>query len=249
MSARVSTAGMYLAYCVETTAGVMPTTGYTKIPEIKSMPSFNPAPETIESTTLEETEYKTYVEGLKDLGGALEFGANLTDDLVSFWETLLETYDAAESSGKSVWFAVVHPKLAKATFFCGDPAPIGLNEAAVSAMAETTLYITPVSAPIMAAKPTVTGGGNVNLGTLMIGTNVLTPFFNPGITNYTASTSNASDAIVAMPEDNSATVSITSTDATISTNTATWGSGQNVVNIAVTNGGASKTYKVTVTKT
>ena len=156
MSQRVSTAGMYLAYCAETTAGTRPTTGYTKIPEIKSMPSFNPAPETIESTTLDETEYKTYVEGLKDLGGALEFGANLTDDLVDFWETLLTAYDTAAAAGKSVWFAVVHPKLTKATFFCGDPAPIGINEAAVSSMAETTLYITPVSAPILAAKPTTT---------------------------------------------------------------------------------------------
>lgn len=161
MSARVSTAGMYLCYCVEATAGTMPTTGYTKIPEIKSMPSFNPAPEVIESTTLEETEYKTYVEGLKDLGGALEFGANLTDDLVEFWEDLLDAYDTAEAAGKAVWFAVVHPKLAKATFFQGDPAPIGLNEAAVSAMAETTLYITPNSAPIMAAKPTLATSNTV----------------------------------------------------------------------------------------
>lgn len=161
MSARVSTAGMYLCYCVETEQGTMPTTGYTKIPEIKSMPSFNPAPETIESTTLEETEYKTYVEGLKDLGGALEFGANLTDDLVTFWEELLTAFDTAEAAGKATWFAVVHPKLTKATFFQGDPAPIGLNEAAVSAMAETTLYITPVSAPKMAAKPTLATSGTV----------------------------------------------------------------------------------------
>jgi hypothetical protein len=37
------------------------------------MPSFNPAPNTIDSTTLAETEYMTYVKGLKDLGGALEY--------------------------------------------------------------------------------------------------------------------------------------------------------------------------------
>ena len=56
MSQRVSTAGMYLAYCVETSAGVRPVSGYTTIPEVKSMPSFNPSPETIQSTTLMETE-------------------------------------------------------------------------------------------------------------------------------------------------------------------------------------------------
>ena len=56
MSQRYSTAGMYLCYAVETSKGVRPTSGYTIIPEIKTMPSFNPSPETIDSTTLLETE-------------------------------------------------------------------------------------------------------------------------------------------------------------------------------------------------
>lgn len=164
MSQRVSTAGMYLCYCVETTKGTRPTTGYKVIPEIKSMPSFNPAPETIQSTTLLETEYHTYVEGLKDLGGALEYGANLTDDLMDFWEDLLDEFDAAELEGKAMWFCVVHPKLTKAIFFEGDPSPIGLNEATVGGMAETTLYVTPNSAPIMEAKPGLDSGSNTVLG-------------------------------------------------------------------------------------
>lgn len=154
MSQRFSTAGMLLVYAVEATAGTRPTTGYTKIPEVKSMPSFNPAPETIQSTTLEETEYHTYVEGLKDLGGALEFGANLTADLISAWETCNTAHDAL-TDGKAMWFAVVHPKLEKAVFFQGDPSPLGLNEATVGSMAETTLYITPNSAPEWQDKPTI----------------------------------------------------------------------------------------------
>lgn len=154
MSERLSTAGMSLMYAVETTKGTRPTTGYKVIPEIKTMPSFNPAPNTIDSTTLAETEYMTYVKGLKDLGGALEYGANLTEDLIEFWDELLDAYDTASAAGLSVWFAVVHPKLTKATFYIGEPAPIGFNEASVGSMAETTLYITPNSAPIMEAKPT-----------------------------------------------------------------------------------------------
>lgn len=154
MSERLSTAGMSLMYAVEATAGTRPTAGYTTIPEIKSMPSFNPAPNTIESTTLEETEYMTYVKGLKDLGGALEYGANLTEDLIEFWDELLEAHESAAAEGKAMWFAVVHPKLSKATYYKGEPAPLGFNEAEVGSMAETTLYITPNSAPIMDAKPT-----------------------------------------------------------------------------------------------
>ena len=155
MSQRYSTAGMYLCYCVESTKGSMPTSGYTQIPEIKTIPSFNPTPETIESTTLLETEYKTYVEGLKDLGGALEFGANLTADLISIWGSCVSAHDTAAATDKATWFAVVHPKLAQAVFFEGDPAPLGLNESSVSAMVETTLYVTPNSAPEWKTKPSL----------------------------------------------------------------------------------------------
>lgn len=154
MSERFSTAGMWLGYAAEATAGTRPTSGYTKIPEIKSIPSFNPSPETIESTTLDETEYKTYVKGLKDLGGALEFKANMTDDLATAWSTLLTAFDTAVAAGKKVWFVIVHPKLTNATYFTGDPSGIGLDEASVGSMAETTLYITPTGAPTMQAKPT-----------------------------------------------------------------------------------------------
>ena len=153
MSRRFSTAGMFLCYVAGAAASI-PTSGYTKIPEIKSIPSFNPSPETIQSTTLAETEYHTYVEGLKDLGGALEFGANLTEDLITAWASVNTAYGSLASTS-ALWFAVVHPGLSNAVFFQGDPAPLGLNEATVGSMAETTLYITPNSAPTWAAKPTV----------------------------------------------------------------------------------------------
>ena len=154
MSQRMISAGMTLQYAVETTKGTRPTTGYTTVPEIKSIPSFNPQPENVQSTTLTETEFHTYVKGLKSLDGSLGFLANLTDDLVTAWEALLTAYEAAEESGKAVWFAIVHPKLAKATYFTGEPSAIGIDEASVGAMLETTLYVTATNAPKMYAKPT-----------------------------------------------------------------------------------------------
>lgn len=155
MSRRMITAGTYLCYAVETSAGTRPTSGYTKIPEIKSMPSFNPAPDQIESTTLDETEFKTYEEGLKDLGGVLEFTANMTEDLDTLWTNVNTAYESAASASKAMWFAIVNPKLTKATFFKGDPAPIGIDQVGTNAMLETTLHITPVSAPVRDTKPTL----------------------------------------------------------------------------------------------
>ena len=158
MSQRFSTAGMRLYYAVESTAGTMPTSGLTKIPEIKSVPNFNPAPETIQSTTLEETEYHTHVEGLKDLGGPLEFGANITEDLITAWETCNTAHDSMDD-GKAMWFYVIHDKLQKCVAFKGDPSPLGLNESAVGGMLETTLYITANSAPQWVTKPTIPVNG------------------------------------------------------------------------------------------
>lgn len=158
MSSRFSTADMHLLYCVETTSGTRPTTGYTEIPEVKSVPSFNPQPDSIETTTLAETEYRTYVKGLKSLDGALDFGANLTADLISTWETMVSAYGTGKAANpeKATWFCVMHAGLAKAVFFKGEPANLGLDQADVGNPLETTLYITPQSAPEWQTKPTVT---------------------------------------------------------------------------------------------
>lgn len=154
MSQRMITAGRSLSYAVEETPGTRPTTGYKKVPEIKTMPSFNPQPSTVDSTTLEETEWMTYEMGLKDPGGVLEFGANMTNDLDDFWEEAVAAYETAIKDNKHVWWCISHPKLDNARFFPGAPAAIGINEASVNSMEETTLYIVPTGAIVKAEPPT-----------------------------------------------------------------------------------------------
>jgi hypothetical protein len=150
----LSTAGVTFGYAVEETAGTRPTTGYKLIPDIKEIPEMNPEPETLETTVLSETEYKTYIEGLKDLGGALSFLANFTTDLETKWDELVEAYKTAKESGKSVWFEVKHPGLEKSVFFTGQPSAMGLPAMGVNAVLETNLYITPTNAPIWETKTT-----------------------------------------------------------------------------------------------
>lgn len=154
MAKRFSTAGMTLSWASESTAGTRPTTGYAQIHEIKEMPALNVQPNSIDATPLEEEEYILYVEGLKDLGGALPYRANLSDSLIAEWGALLSAHTAAVAAGKDVWFCVTHPKLSQATYYVGDPADLGLDAASVGGVLETTLYITPNSAPLRAAKPT-----------------------------------------------------------------------------------------------
>lgn len=152
----LSTAGVYLAYAVETNAGTRPTAGYTRLTGAKSTPSLNPSPETLETTTLDETEYKTYIDGLKDLGGALEFTFNLTEELVTQWSTLMTAYETAKAAGKATWFTIVIPGLTNSFYFTGNPSAMGLPETSVSSVLEITNYITPTNAPASYAKPTIT---------------------------------------------------------------------------------------------
>lgn len=150
----LSTIGVQLHYCVETTPGERPKTGYTRIYGVKSTPSLNPSPDALETTTLDELEYKTYVDGLKDLGGALEFTFNLTEDLVTKWENLMTAYTAGKADGKRTWFCILVPGLTQAFYFPGNPSPMGLPETTVNSVLEITNYITPVGAPVKDAKPT-----------------------------------------------------------------------------------------------
>ena len=154
MAINLSTAGIQLQYAVETTAGTRPTTGYTRIKGIKSTPSLNPSPETLETTTLDETEYKTYIDGLKDIGGALEFTFNLTQELITDWDALMTAYETAKAANKATWFTIIVPGLTESFYFTGNPSAMGLPETSVSSVLEITNYITPTNAPEKFAKPT-----------------------------------------------------------------------------------------------
>lgn len=156
MSIRLSTAGIAVKYAVEDTANKMPTTAasFKVIPEIKEIPEINPEPATLETTTLAETEYKTYIDGLKDMGGALSFLANLTEDFKTAWEELVTAYETAKAAGKNTWFMIDIPGITEAVYFTGNPSNLGVPGAGVDAVLEINAFITPTNAPTWAAKPT-----------------------------------------------------------------------------------------------
>lgn len=154
MSIRLSTAGITVKYAVEATKGTKPTTGYIEIPEVKEIPELNPEPSTLDTTTLKETEYKTSIPGLKDIGGALGFTVNLTQDFKTAWETLVSSYETAAEADKATWFLIDIPGITEGCYFQGKPSNLGVPGAAVDSVLETSAYITPTSAPAWDAKPT-----------------------------------------------------------------------------------------------
>lgn len=142
MAQELSTAGVLLKYAVETTAGTRPTTGYTTVPSIKSIPDLNPEPESLEVTDLSDTTWRRYIAGLKDPGGALSFTANLTTAFKTAWETLVTAYTTGISSSKATWFEIMVPNFGS-FYFAGIPSELGLKAMDVNAVLEDDVYITP----------------------------------------------------------------------------------------------------------
>lgn len=152
---QLSTAGVKLYYAVEESLGTRPTEGWKEITEIKTIPELNPEPDNLETTTLAETEWRTFIPGLKDPGGALSFTANLTEVSMTEWEDVVEAYETGASTNLATWFVIVIPGLTKSLYFTGQPSPMGMPSIEVSAVLETNLYITPTGAPAWDTKPTI----------------------------------------------------------------------------------------------
>lgn len=99
-----------------------------------------------------------------------------------------------------------------------------------------------------------TPSDDATLASLKIGSLTLSPTFDPSVDTYTASTTNASNTINAVPADAGATVVITLNNAVVPNGSAlTWSSansGVNTVVVAVTaeDGETQESYTVTVTK-
>ena len=160
MGIALSTIGIKVSYAVETTKGTRPTAGYKHIPDLKSMPSFNPSPNTADTSTFDNKEYTSAIQLLKDLGGAQEITANFTQELFDMWNGttgengLVNEYEAAIKGGKKTWFCFDVPGFDKAAYITVQPARMGIPEATANSALETALFITPTGEPIYAEKPT-----------------------------------------------------------------------------------------------
>lgn len=143
MAHELSTIGVQLWYCAETTAGTRPTTGYTQLKGLKSAPSTGDAPNTLQVTDLDDT-YHRYVKGVQDIGGAREYTFNDDVDTRAQWSTLVTAYETAATAGKAIWFEERFPQGQGAMdsfYFAGEPANWVSNERSVDAVLEGTGYI------------------------------------------------------------------------------------------------------------
>lgn len=136
----LSTAGTELAWAVETSKGVMPTSARF-IPDVLSMPDMNAESEKIDVTDLSCKKYKKFINGLIDLSGASSYGANLTMLLYEEWKKLMPAYETAKVAGLQTWFFIVTPGLPTVAF-PGEPGVLGIPGKEVNQQNKVNLSIT-----------------------------------------------------------------------------------------------------------
>ena len=117
--AGISTLGVKFGYGVETTAGTKPTT-FTQLTRVNQIGGISLSTEKIDASALEDMITR-YIAGRQDTGGEVPVTVNLTDDTITEWETLIAASKTAQESGKSTWFTVWSPYLAKAFYFVAEP--------------------------------------------------------------------------------------------------------------------------------
>lgn len=144
----LSTAGIRVGYAFEETSGVRPESGFVNLPNPKSIPDMNPQPNALDITSLNDTEWKRYMEGLKDMGGALGLTFGMSEQFFELWEDICDTDDANKASALRTWLVFYVPGLENSFFMPVDPARIGMPAAEVDAVLDVTVNVLPIGAPV-----------------------------------------------------------------------------------------------------
>ena len=152
MALEFNTIGVKIGYAVEASAGTRPTSGYTNIPDIKTIPGIELNPSKLEVTNLVD-RYKRYIGGVMDASDDVALSANLTASLKTVWNSLVSAANTAWTSLKSTWFEISIPNF-DSFYFAGIPTEMGFNEMGVDAVAEASLHIIPNQIVGWAAKST-----------------------------------------------------------------------------------------------
>jgi hypothetical protein len=145
MAIALSTAGITVSYCAESTAGTRPSGSqvtYTVIPDVKSIPAFGDEINTLQSTPLSNLYAHSYVPGLRDSGGSIALTANMSNEFKTAWETAVSAYEGL-TGGKTIWWQVKIPGMDDAFFFPGQPVSLGFSGAEVDSVLEATANVIP----------------------------------------------------------------------------------------------------------
>ena len=124
--------GLKIGIAMEATAGTIPTT-YYPIPQVTDLPDLDFEPDTIETTSYDNLEYKSYLPGLKDTGGIISMEANYTEYGVDMWDDIVDKLAPENNStGLKAWLLLTVEGTEREWFVPINPVLTGLPTAPVN---------------------------------------------------------------------------------------------------------------------
>lgn len=124
--------GLKVGIAIEATAGATPTV-YYPIPQVTDLPDLDFEPDTIETTSYDNLEYKSYLPGLKDSGGNISLSANYTEYGVDMWDDIVDKLSPANNTtGKKAWLYITVEGTERKWFVPIKPVTTGLPSAPVN---------------------------------------------------------------------------------------------------------------------
>ena len=133
--------GLVVAVAVETTAGTRPVTNYYKVPGVTDLPDLDFDPDTIETTSYDNLDYKSYLPGLKDTGGVVSLEANYTEYGVGLWDGMTATIEA-DTTGIKAWILIAIKGTTTRWFIPAKLVETGIPTAPVNDKVSTTYKFT-----------------------------------------------------------------------------------------------------------
>lgn len=124
-------------------AGDMATkpTAFKQFLRVKKVGGINLESDKIEITAL-ESMIKEYAAGLADTGGSWPLTIGLSDDTVDSWDEVLAAHEAGKKTGKSIWWDIFFPGLAKSFYIVAEPGMIPMPDIDLSSAADITINCT-----------------------------------------------------------------------------------------------------------
>lgn len=136
MAGEVSSAGIKISYCVETSAGVRPTSNYVekesgatlRIAEyVTGISGLTADFEQYDVTPLAEQNRRRFVKGLQANDGNLSLACNINPTSRTDWDMIVTTYQAL-TGGKGMWFCFTLLGDTQSAYFRCEPCPMGFPD-------------------------------------------------------------------------------------------------------------------------
>ena len=149
MAGEVSSAGIVIKYCPETTAGPRPTTGYKQkatsatlniADYVTGISGLGAEYDMLDITPLSETVRHRFIRGLMSNDGNLSLNANINPTSRADWTAIVTEFGTL-TGGKSMWWEFTLPGDSQSVFFRGEPCPVNFPDVEAASAVQGTLQI------------------------------------------------------------------------------------------------------------